>query len=64
VNDAAYFEMTPAEVAFMKKADYLAMPEGSRVVMFSDEALSTDSYPLLISDITRKHGKQGTGFFD
>lgn len=64
VNDAAYFEMTPAEVAFMKKADYLAMPEGSRVVMFSDEALSTDSYPLLISDIARKHGKQGVGFFD
>ena len=64
VNDAAYFEMTPAEVAFMKKADYLAMPEGSRVVLFSDEALSTDSYPLLISDIVRKHGKQGVGFFD
>ena len=64
VNDAAYFEMTPAEVSFMKKADYLAMPEGSRVVMFSDEALSTDSYPLLISDIARKHGKQGIGFFD
>lgn len=64
INDAAYFDLDPAEVAFMKKADYLGMPEGSRVVMFSDGALSTDSYPLLLADITRKHGKQGTGFFD